>query len=471
MTDNPYADLEEAASILPPQGIAYIAGYLRQNNVPVSIVDGYALKLTIAETVAKMKEKNPAVIGISITSAVIYIAEELAQKIKKELPNAIVVAGGPHISPLAVETMNRMPVFDIGVIGEGELTFCELVKNLDKHNYRVDGLDEVDGIIYRKNGALVSTKPREYIKDLDILPFPAFDLLPPLNEAYTLPGDNIKRLPATSLVTSRGCPQMCTFCSRATFGRRFRAHSNEYMIRLMKHLMDTYGIRDIGFYDDNLMANPPKLRDFCKKLIEAKLDITWSCEGSVHYAKLEDLKLMRQAGCWQIAWGLESGSQQILDVFKKGVKIEQVKKALIAADQAGIDNRGFFMIGSFTETKETLEETLQFIREMPIVNFHVTYFTVYPGSEAAQDAKLHGKYMDDWRLLNSFTPNFVPSTVSRADLDRYFKKFYVAFYFRPRIIWYFIKKLIAEPSTFSKLFKSFIALTKFSLKSNTKDGK
>ncbi len=460
-TDKPYKDLEDAASILPPMGISYIAGLLREKGVVVRAIDGYAEGLSIDQTIDRILDENSPILGISMTSAVIFIGNEIAKRVKARNPNIVVLVGGPHISAVPQETMERMSNFDIGIIGEGELTCYELVEHLKNNNYEIDNLDGIDGIIYRKNEKIVKTKSREYIKDLDILPFPAFDLLPELTKFYTLPGDNIKRLPAISLVTSRGCPKCCTFCDRSTFGRKFRSHSSQYIVRLIKYLVDRYGIKDIGFYDDNLMANPKKLREFCDLLICEKIDLTWSCEGSIDFAKEEDLRLMKSAGCWQIAWGIESGSQEMLDVYKKGVTVEKMKTVLITADKAGIDNRGFFMLGGFKESKKTIQETFKFIKETPLVNFHITYFTVYPGSEAARDAHKYGIYNDDWKLLNSFTPNFQPFTISREELDKYFKKAYIVFYFRPRIVVYFLGKLLKEPAISKKLWKSFIALCKF----------
>jgi len=463
-TNKPYRELEDAGSLLPPVGISYIAGFLREKGIKTSIVDAYAEKLTIHETVERIVAVDPGILGISLTSAVVFIADEVARQVKQKLPSTVIVVGGPHVSAVPEETMNKIQSFDIAVFGEGELTCLELIQKLKSDNYKINELGSVDGIIYRNDSGIVKTKPRQYIEDLDILPFPAFDMLPELSKFYTLPGDNIKRLPATSLVTSRGCPKDCIFCDRSTFGRRFRSHSNEYLIRLMKHLIKEYGIRDIGFYDDNLMANPPKLREFCKLLIKEKLDLTWSCEGSVDFATEESLWLMKAAGCWQIAWGLESGSQKMLDMYRKRITVEQMEKVLKMADKAGIDNRGFFIVGGFSETKETIEETLNFIRRTPLVNFHITYFTVYPGSEAARSAGQYGIYEDDWRLLNSLTPNFAPSTITREELERYYKKFYAVFYFRPRIVWYFFLKLLKEPAILGKLWKSFIALCKFTFR-------
>lgn len=462
-TDKPYREFEEAGSLLPPMGVASIAAFMRSEGLPVAVVDGLAEQLTIEAAAERVLALDPAVLGISMTSSVVFIAGEIARRVKERRPGVVVVAGGPHMSAVAEETMRRMPHFDIGAVGEGEETAVEIAQALDANGYQPRDLDRVDGIVFRRDGQLVRTQPRRYIDNLDALPFPAYDLLPDLMK-YRLPGDNIKRLPATSIVASRGCPKECTFCDRSTFGRRFRSHGVDYLLRLIRHLMMEYGIRDVAFYDDNLMSNPPKLREFCRRLIEERLDLTWSCFGSVDFVKEEDFRLMKEAGCWQVSWGLESGSQRMLDGYRKRVKVEQMERVLEAAHRAGIDNRGFFILGGFGECRETMEETLAFIKRAALDNFHITYFTAYPGSEAAKVAREHGAYDDDWRLLNSFQPNFVPKTSSRKELDRYFRKYYVAFYFRPRIVLYFLGKLLREPAIWRTVWKGFKALCRFAFR-------
>ncbi|MBI5883238.1 MAG: cobalamin B12-binding domain-containing protein [Elusimicrobia bacterium] len=459
----PYREFEAIGSLLPPMGVASMAACLRQQGFPVSLIDGMAEGLGVDEAVERILAADPAVLGISMVSAVVFLSEEIARKVKERKPSVVVVVGGAHVSAVPEETLTRMRHFDIGIIGEGEKTIVELVRALKASGGRPSDLGGVDGIIYRKGSELVRTKPRAYIDDLDTLPFPAYDLLPDLR-AYRMPGDNLKRLPTTSVVASRGCPKECTFCDRATFGRRFRSHGTDYLIRLVKHLVKEYGIKDIGFHDDNLVANPPKLRAFCQRLIDEKLDLTWSCYGSVDFVKEEDFRLMKSAGCWQISWGLESGSKKMLDNYRKNVTVERMMKVLDQSAAAGIDNRGFFILGGFGETVETMEETLAFLKRAPLVNFHITYFTAYPGSEASKTAREHGEYDDDWRLLNSFQPNFVPNTTTREDLDRYFQKFYKAFYFRPRIFGYWLRKLWHEPALLKTILKGFAAMCRFTMK-------
>ncbi|MBI5625516.1 MAG: cobalamin B12-binding domain-containing protein [Elusimicrobia bacterium] len=463
-SDKSYREFEDAGSLLPPMGVASIAAYMRQQGLAVSIVDALAERLSIDACVERVLAAEPAVLGLSLISSTVFIAQEIARKIKERRPSVVVVAGGPHMSAAAEETMRRMPEFDIGVFGEGELTAVELVRELAARSWQPRDLDRVDGVVFRRGGELVRTQPRAYISDLDSLPFPAYDLLPDLAEFYRLPGDCLKRLPATSMIASRGCPKECTFCDRSTFGRRFRAYSVDYMVALIKHLMKEYGVRDVAFYDDNLMGSPPKLRAFCHRLMDEKLDLTWSCFGSIDFIKEDDFQLMKEAGCWQVSWGLESGSQRMLDLYRKKVKVEQMEKVLKASCDAGLDNRGFFILGGPGETRESMEDTLAFIKRVPLTNFHVTFFTAYPGSEACRTAREHGVFDDDWRLLNSFQPNFVANTTTREELDRYFKKFYTAFYFRPRIVLYFLRKLLAEPDTAKTVWKGFKALCRFALK-------
>lgn len=453
-----YRHLAAAGSELPPLGIAILAAIARSHSHQVKILDALALRLSEKETVEYILAEKPDILGISSTTLAIYAAANIANSIKNKNKHIRILLGGPHISSMFVETMQRFTCFDIGVIGEGEATFIDLLNHLP---YLDDSLKEIKGIIYRKDSKLIVNEKREFIRDLDSLPYPAWDLLPNLVKFYQPAADSIYRFPSTLLITSRGCPGRCIFCDRSVFGNTIRGYSTDYCIGMIKYLISNYGIRDIFIEDDNFLAFQERTIDFCKKIINEKIDITFSIMGRVDMVTPEVLILLKKAGCWQINYGLESGSQKILDLLGKNVTVENAKKTLYLTQEAGIKIKGLFMIGNPGEDRGTIKETFNFIQRMPIDDFHMTFFTPFPGSSISKIANKYGYYNPDWKAVNMFTPdNFIAYGFSAEEIKAYHRKAYRLFYLRPRIISYYILKL-RYPAVIKKIYKAFIAFLRF----------
>ncbi|MFH1638671.1 MAG: radical SAM protein [Candidatus Woesearchaeota archaeon] len=453
--DDLYNDLGEGGSELPPLGITILAAVTRKKGHNTKIIDALALKMNCNETAKAILKENPDYLAITSTTMSIYTAAAVAKRVK-EKKKVKVILGGPHITAVPKETMERFKEFDIGVIGEGEDTLIELLDKGERKN--------VLGLIIRENNKLIFTGKRKYIKDLDKLPFPAWDLLPNLVTYYQPAADSLNRSPATLLITSRGCTGQCLFCDRSVFGNLCRAHSADYVIKMIKHLQKEYGIKELFIEDDNFLLFKRRLKDICERIIEEKIDLTWSCMGRVDTLDPKMLKLLKKAGCWQINFGCESGSQKILDILNKEVKVEDIERAIRMTYKAGIKVKGLFMLGNFGETKETIKETLAFIKRVPLTDFHMTYFTPMPGAEAYEIADKYGEFDKSWKKVNMFnSANFIPKDLTKEELEYYYKKAWKAFYFRPRIILYYLTKL-KDPLTRKKIIKGGIAFTKFLFK-------
>lgn len=455
-----YGDLAEGGSELPPLGMALLAAITRENGYESFIIDAAALKLTYQQTVEQIIDKAPDVLGITSTTITIYNAADIAKMVKKRNPNIKIVIGGPHLSACPRETMAAFPHFDVGVVGEGDITVVELLEYFNK----IRDLSGCKGLIFRKNGELILTQEREFIENLDSLPMPAWDLLPDLVKYYQPAADSLYRSPATLLITSRGCPGQCVFCDNRMFGNKLRAHSAEYVIGMIEYLQKNYGIKDIFFEDDNFLVFTQRIRDFCKLLKEKKIGLTFSVMGRVDAVTPEKLRLLKSAGCWQVGYGCESGSQIILNNINKKVTIEQIKKALRMTKEAGLKIKGLFMIGNFGETKDTIRETLDFIKRVPMDDFHINCFTPLPGAAAYKTAHEYGKFDPDWRKASMIAPdNFVPHGLTCDDLLYYHKRCYKTFYLRPRIICYYLLKMMRSRKLFFKVLKGGIAFLKYTL--------
>jgi radical SAM superfamily enzyme YgiQ (UPF0313 family) len=232
---------------------------------------------------------------------------------------------------------------------------------------------------------------------------------------------------------------------------------------MIEDLMHNYGIRDIYIQDDTFVVNKDNVMKFCKILMDKKLDLTWSCHGRVDHIDKELLQTMKRAGCWQIALGIESGSQKILNNINKGTTVEQNYKALELCREAGMDVKGLFMIGCFGENHETVKETIDFIRKAYITDFHITFFTPLPLTTAM---RLWPKYGNFDPLKGSFmgsTPSFIPFDLTEEELINYRKYIYRLFYLRPKIIFKYALKLFNLKYS-KKIILSTISFFKYTFK-------
>lgn len=336
---NPPIEMEErygryaaAGSYFPPLQLACLAAGTRKEGFETIIVDSIANNWHMEATAKAIVDERPDYVGITSTTVSIHRAGKLAGLIKEQAPDIKVLIGGVHLSAMPVETMQTFPAFDIGVIGEGDITIVELLNALKNNT----PLDDVNGIIFQNDGEFKKSAPRPLIRDLDSLPFPAWDLLPDLPKFYRPALQSVRRLPSTTVMTTRGCFGKCTFCSRTVFGNKIRAHSTDYVIDMIKHLCSKYGMRDFQIEDDSFLSFPSRVIDICRRIRDEKLNISWNCLARVDRIKPEILAEVKKAGCWQIQFGIESGSQNILDFIEKGITLEQIENAVRLKKEAGI---------------------------------------------------------------------------------------------------------------------------------------
>lgn len=450
-----YGKLASAGNTLPPLGLLYLAGIARLKNNQVAIVDA-SNKPNFKEAAKEIMRHQPRYIAITATTLSIHSAANLAKAIKEENSRLTVIVGGPHITAVPQETMERFPEFDIGVIGEGEEALVDLLHIIE------DGgkLDNVNGIVYRDDGKIVLTKERSLIGNLDTLPFPAWDLLPEFPRGYQPVASKFQKLPAAYILSSRGCPYKCIFCDSSVFRSKCRFFSAKYVIEMIKFLYQRYGVREISFEDDTLLLYKERLIDICESLLKENISLSWSCNGRVDAVDLPLLKLMRKAGCWQIGYGIESGVQSILDLSKKNIRLEQIEKAVELTYESGILSKGFFILGFPTETRRTIRQTIDFSKRIKLDDITVSCMTPFPGSELYKIAKEYGEFDEDWKKMNLIDIVYVPYGLTRGYLKENIKQGMKEFYFRPRIIKGYILRIIKNPVITSKVFKGLLAFLK-----------
>jgi len=444
----------ELGSQLPPLGLCVIASVVRKAGFTVKIIDAPPLNLDLRIILELIREEKPRFVGITAATNSIHIAYSLISSMKAQSIPSKIVIGGVHITALPGETIRECGGLDIGVIGEGEVTILEILSGKSLH--------EVNGIIFREDGEVYRTPHREYIQELDTLPFPAWDLLPQLEKYYRPSPHMYLRLPSNSLLTSRGCPNRCSFCIMASSGKKFRAHSSDYTVGMVEHLIKNYHIRDIIFYDDNFLLDKKRAIEICEQIIKRKLNITWSCLARTEVISPEILKLAKRAGCWQIAYGIESGDQRILDILKKNTQVEKAEEVLRKTVEAGIRTRGFFMIGVPGETEESIQKTIDFAKRSCLNDFQATFFTPFPGTAFYQDIHQYGDYKEDWDNMSTWAPVFIPTGLTLEKLMKYHKTMLRVFYFRPKILFQYAVRSITHPSILLNFLKAGLKLFLYS---------
>ncbi len=402
-----FAALQEVESVTPPLGLCYLAAGLEKAGFHVELVDGlfhhskdgWDFKRIVKEITAK----RPDAVCVTATTLTIPIAGMLTREIK-QASGAVTVLGGAHISVLPEDTMKEFPDVDVGVVGEGEDTIVELCEKLRDGK----GISRVRGIVRRQGRRITINPKRPLIEDLDRIPFPARHLLPDLKRYRQTPA-SYKKVPHVTMITSRGCPYRCTFCSsNSVFGKSCRFHSAQYVLKEMGHLIENYGAREFIIYDDTFTQNHARLKEICEGIISRGWNIVWSCMGRANTVNEDMLRLMRRAGCWSISYGIESGDQSILNRIKKGITLDQVRDAVKWSKKLGYDVRGFFMIGHPGETKETIEKTIRFASSLglDVAQFAIT--TPMPGTELWDTARDYGSFTyDSWMDFNTMKPLFV----------------------------------------------------------------
>ncbi len=419
-------------------GLGYIAAVARREGFKVKILDMGVTKMDNDSFKEYLLTNKPRIVGLTATTIAVSDAARMARIIKEILPDTLTIIGGSHISCTPEATLRRYLEFDIGAIGEGEITMLELLNLPDPLK---GDFSKIDGLIWRDGEKVSFSKRRELIKDLDWLPLPAIDLLPDLKSSYIPPYFSVKRMPAVTFMTTRGCPGRCTFCTNAIHGRIIRQYSLDHLFELIYLLIKKYGIKELQINDDTFTVNRNRVMAFCERLIRENISVTWNCLARINGVTPEMLNLMKRAGCWQICYGIESGDNEMLKKIKKDITIDQVHKTLNMTKRAGIQIKGYFIMGFPEETHESLKKTRDLAMNIPIDDLSLTIFTPYPGTPAYNDIHKYGTFNEDWDAMTTLNASFVANGFSRDELLKINRATYRKFYFRPRIVFSYIRRI------------------------------
>jgi anaerobic magnesium-protoporphyrin IX monomethyl ester cyclase len=451
-------DISTIFNLMPPIGLLSIAAYLEKTGIEVEVMDCYGAPATIEQHATDILARHPDVVGFSCTTSSFLEGYAIAERVKEQRPGIRIVFGGAHACTSGPSLLDSFAAVDFLVIGEGEVTFAELVSS----GFR--NVAAIPGIGFRRDGLGELSSVRENIPDLDALPFPAYHLLPDFPRRYNLPLFSYPKAPNTSIISSRGCPYQCSYCDRSVFSRGFRFNSPEYIVEHLRYLEKDFGIRHVFFYDDLFTFDRSRVERFCTLMEEKRVRVSYNCIARLEHVDEELLSLLKRSGCWQVNFGIESGDPDILSKHRKLYELDQVGKKLKMVKDAGMRVKGLFMMGFPGESEESIQRTIRYALSLPLDEINVTKFTPFPGAPIYRTIRDFGEFSEDWPSMNCMNFVFVPEGMTRERLEELYDQFISRFYRRSRIHWGYTKMLWKSPHSIAVFLRNLPEILRFEMK-------
>ncbi|MFH2145311.1 MAG: radical SAM protein [Candidatus Omnitrophota bacterium] len=425
----------EKILIQEPINLAYIAAYLKNKDFKVAIwdfeVEPYSKKI-LSE---KVKNSAINIAGITAMTPTIANAHLIAQTLKNINPSLKTIVGGPHVSALPEESLSEFPAFDYTVVGEGEKpmrALCEKIKE-------PGAPDTLNAVGWRENGTVKIRAVPDFIENLDTLDFPARELFKPkyYRNIYAA-GIDRPKTKSTAMFTSRGCPHQCTFCAvKTTLGEKVRLRSARNVIEELFLCKTRFGYNHITFEDTNITFDRQRFLKICSGLKDLKL--SWDCQTRVDLVDEPLIKIMRDAGCLKIAYGIESGSPRILKLMKKNIDLDQIRQAFRWTKQNGIIACAFFILGAHPqETKEDIEMTRSLLFKTAPDVFQLSIICPYPGTQIHELMRKENLLIrTDWSKFNFMhtAPIWGTKFIAASELIKIQKKIYFQYLFSPKFLY------------------------------------
>lgn len=461
-----FGGLHCAGSNAAPLSLVSLAAAARAGGHDPAVIDAAAERLDPRGIARAVESLGAGAAGVTCMTFNFTDAAETCAEIKRANPRVVTIAGGVHVTSTAGDVLRRCPEIDVCVIGEGEITICELLSTIENGG----SFEHTPGLAFRSRGGAVFTPRRPYVRDLDTLPLPAWDKLPRFPRAYNVQLQQIKDVPTISVITTRGCTAKCIFCDRSTFGNTVRGFSAPYIVQMLRDLKGRYGVRCVNFEDDNFMILKKRLVELCELLIRERMDVSWSCMARVDSVDAATLEIMKAAGCWMLIYGIETASDPLLSIMHKNAELGDTLRALRMTKQAGMRCKALLIAGAFGETRETLRQTRNFIRRAPLDDISMHYFTPLPATESYRLAPRYGTLNDDRGLMTFFNPVFVPNGLTQEDLTGHVRRCYLRFYLRPRTVISYLGR-IGSPAYFRVLARSFFSFLAYCIQGLSRGGR
>ena len=433
---NPYF---KSHIIIPPLGLAYLASYLRHKDseIDISLIDCLRDGISNSRLTEIISRENPDLLGFTVYSLFYENVKDVIRKIREKNGAVRIIIGGPHVSALPVFSLEDAGA-DFSAFGEGEETLAELADTLMAGE---NVFSAIKGLCYHdSDGRIMQNPPRAEPADINSIPWPDWQLIRPDKYPPAPHGAIFKRFPIAPVITTRGCPFTCTFCAtRLTWGNRIRYRSENDVVNEIEYLVKTHGVREIHFEDDNLTLSREHVTAICKEIIRRELDIVWACPNGVRIDTLDEelLNLMKNSGCYLLAFGIESGSQDTLDKMNKNLDKNKVYEVLRKTKEAGIETWGFFILGFPDESREDIMQTIAFAKKLPLDRAQFCNFAPLPGT-ALFNSWLKQRGIKElsqvrWDSFSFYGRNIFSNKLSPESLGGLQNRAFISFYFRPMI--------------------------------------
>lgn len=426
----------------PPLDLAYMASALREVGVICTIKDYPVMNRDWGDFKADLEQINPDMLVISVTTPTLDLDMKACNIAKDINPEILTVGKGAHFACCDTESLKEYSNLDVVIRGEYEYSIQRIGNG--------DNLDQILGITFRRNGDIIVNKDSPFIEDLDSIPFPDRDILD--NKYYFRPDTGEMQ---TTIQTNRGCPSKCIFClAQRVSGSKIRSRSPENIVNELEECVKKYNIRNFFFRADTFTWNKNWVIKICQEILDRGLDIKWVCNSRVDTIDAERLMWMKRAGCWLIAFGIESGNQEMLNLMKKGTTLDHARTAVRLCKEYRIQSLLYFVLGLPWETEKTAEDTINFAKELDgdYYMFHIG--VPFPGTEFYNIALENNLITEDSVTENDYVQSKIRTFyLSNEDLQRIRRKALIKTYMRPR---YFL-------NTYRKLRspKMFINYAKF----------
>lgn len=414
--------------VIPPIGLAYTCSAVEEwEGAEVNLIDAVAAKSTPEETLEQVKEWRPDLLYIAVGTSTLKRDLAFLQKCKDAIPDLLTIVMGTHVTVLPGDAFSA-PGADLAIMGEPERTAAEVARAIAVDN----PLDSVNGLaIPNGNGGFSLTAPRQLIPEIDEIPHPARRFL-----------DRYKYSPPFAagpkfdiIITSRGCPYECNYCSTGVyFGKKIRFRGTSDIMSELTEMVRESGVTTVGFWDDTFTIGKRRIIELCEAIVASGLGFDWMCMARVDTVDREMLDAMKRAGCYLVLYGVESGSQKVLDTMKKGITVEQIRAAFSATYDAGIEAAAFFMMGNLDETEDDIKTTIDFAKELKASYASFNIATPYPGTALYEEVK--EQLGDDMEGLNARRASFKDPEM----LEQYISRAYREFYLRPSYVWWRLRR-------------------------------
>ncbi|MDD5650617.1 MAG: radical SAM protein [Candidatus Nanoarchaeia archaeon] len=442
--------------IIPPMGLGYLASYLKNKikDIDITILDCLKEKYDYNKFYEYVKQNKPDIVGMTAFTMEIESALKCCEKIKDINKNIVTVIGGPHASNSPEQILCNENV-DFIFRGEAELGFYELIKALQTKK----DFSKVPNLGYKEKGKM-KFNDIKFIENLDEISYPDYELMKfsEYPKMYFM-----KKFPSAPILTSRGCPFSCTFCSAGNLsGKKFRTRSPENIIQEIKLLKEKYHIKEFEIWDDNFSMNKERAMKFCNLLIKEKINLGWWCPNGLRIETLDEelLRKMKESGCYAMAVGIETGSEKIQKDMKKYLNLDKAKEIVKLAHKIGIRTQGFFIIGYPTETREDILKTIKFAKSLPLDRASFSLFQPLVGSEIYNCLKKEGKLKDiDMNKCEYSKPSILPQGFKNIEeVKKLQKKAILEFYLRPKTFSKFVYEnlTIDQLKELGVMFKKYI---------------